>query len=141
MRVMLDINIIMDVLLEREPFYENSKTILSLAERREISAYLSATAIPIIYYLIKRYVSKEKADEVTDIVISMFEIAKVDKDVIIKAKELEFKDFEDAIILSSAENEKLDFLITRNKRDFCKSKTVKVIDPEEFLEIWETKDG
>lgn len=135
MKVMLDINIIIDIMLDREPFSRYSKIIFSLIEKRQISGYISATAPPIIYYLVKKHASKEKAEEVIDILLSVFEVAVVNKDVIKRAKDLGFSDFEDALVYSSAEKEGIEFLITRNIKDFPKKGNVKVLSSEEFLTI------
>ena len=55
MRIMCDTNIIIDVLMQREPFYEDSYKLLSLCEQRKITGLISASAVTDIFYMVRKY--------------------------------------------------------------------------------------
>ena len=135
MKVYLDTNIVIDILKRRKPYYEDSNAIFMLAVDGKIDGIIGANAITDIYYILK----KEYTDaEITiGIIFDILEIIKpVDTLVydIYNAAKLGFLDFEDAVITTIAQREKVDYIITRNKKDFVKS-IVPVITPNEFLKL------
>ena len=69
-----------------------------------------------------------------DWLLRTFDVAPLDKLVLSRARNIGMKDFEDAVVIASAENEKCDFIVTRNIGDFSAS-PVKALAPEEFLEL------
>jgi predicted nucleic acid-binding protein len=133
MKIYFDTNIIIDVLKHREPFFENSNKIFMLAVDGKIDGIVCTSAIADIYYLTrKQYVN---TNTTIGIIFDILEIIKpVDTLVndFFSAAELDFQDFEDAIIAAIAQREKADYIITRNTEDFSKS-SVQAITPEVFL--------
>lgn len=132
MKVLIDTNIILDFVLERKPFYENSETILRLAHNKEIDAYISATTVTDIYYLTKRNKDSIEAKDFIKNLLSFINISDVNKEIVEKAIYSDIADFEDAIQIYSAVNLDLELIITRNEKDFKKSE-IKVLSPEFFL--------
>jgi len=100
---------------------------------------LCAITITTIYYLISKSLSKREADKSLDLLFSLFEIAPVNRIVLETAKNLKFKDFEDAVIYSSAIHSNVDAVITRNIKDF-KMKEIPIYEPDEFLKILKIKE-
>ncbi|WP_457641825.1 type II toxin-antitoxin system VapC family toxin [Persephonella sp.] len=139
MRILIDTNVILDLLLDREPFSKNAAKLISQIEKGKLTGLLCATAITTIYYLISKTLSKEEADKSLDLILSLFEIAPVNRIVLETAKDLKFKDFEDAVIYSSAIHSNVDAVITRNTKDF-KMKEIPIYEPEEFLKILKIKE-
>ncbi|MDR1738096.1 MAG: PIN domain-containing protein [Candidatus Symbiothrix sp.] len=133
MKILLDTNIILDVLLRRTPFYNAAVDIFRLIDEQKAEAYISATIATDIYYLLR----KEKIDarEVLKNLLKVIDIIGVDKDVVISALYSEWKDFEDAVQYHAAEFNDIDFIITRNVKDFHNAKSVKVLTPKDFLLI------
>lgn len=132
MKILLDTNIVLDLLLEREPFCYDSKAIFELIESNKIKGYLCATTITTIYYLISKNIGKSQADNIIKQLLQLFNIADVNKNILLKSLDNNGKDFEDSVIYTSAEFFEIDTIITRDKRGFKKS-NIKINEPNEFL--------
>ena len=133
MKILLDTNIVLDLLLKREPFCNEAKEIFMMIESNKIDGFLCATSITTIYYLVSKSVNKTKADEIIEKLLQLFNIADVNKNILIKSLKNNGKDFEDSVIYTSAEYFNVDVIITRDKKGFKKS-NIKVLKPNDFLE-------
>lgn len=134
MKVLLDTNIVLDVLLEREPFVDWAREIFILAENDEVEGYLCASSVTTLHYLVAKTLNKHHADETIQELLSLFDVTQVNKQVLQKACNENGVDYEDSVIYSSARYEEIDIIITRDKRGFKKSE-VTVVLPEEFLAL------
>ena len=132
MKILLDTNIVLDLLLQRKPFCDDAKTIFELIESNKISGYLCATSITTIYYLISKSTDRLKADEIIENLLELFNIADVNKNILLKSLQNNGKDFEDSVIYSSAEYFNIDVIITRDKKGF-KQSNIDVLQPDIFL--------
>ena len=132
MRVIIDTNIVLDVLLEREPFVQAAVNLFSLAEESVIEAFLCATTITTIDYLLNRSLPASTARAALQKLISLFEVASVNRLVIERALESKINDFEDAVLAESGRSAGVDSIVTRNSKDFLGS-ALKVFEPSEFL--------
>ena len=140
MKILLDTNIILDFALERKDFVENSKSIMKLAYKKQIEAYISASSATDIYYIIQKNKSKEEALFFLSNIISFIEIAGVDKNVVLNAIQSTFSDFEDAVQNFAAQSSGIEFIVTRNNKDFVKS-DLKILNPNEFLDFVNDNSG
>jgi len=131
-KVLFDTNIILDIALEREPFFEEAFKLFELIDKREIIGNVTASTITDIYYISKKEKGHKKAIDFIKNLIEVVEVIGVDKDIIIKALCSDIKDFEDAIQTSAAEMNEIEIIITRNEKDFSNS-TLKIISPKGFL--------
>ncbi len=129
--VLLDTNIILDFLLERKPFIEQSEKILQLSFDNKIKAYISATTITDIYYIIQKEIDKETAKNFISEVLKFIDIASVDKLVIEEALNSSLDDFEDAVQENTALHHNFNYIITRNIHDYKTSK-IKALTPSKF---------
>lgn len=136
MKILLDTNIVLDLLLEREPFCNEAKNVFTMIESNKISGFLCATSITTIYYLINKSVDKSKSDEIVDKLLQLFNITDVNKNILINSLKNNGKDFEDSVIYTSAEYFNIDVIITRDKKGFNKS-NIKVLKPSDFLEEYQ----
>ena len=118
MKVLIDTNVILDVALEREPFYAESDRILTLAEEAQIQGYVSASTFSDLYYIIRRDKGRDWTLEFLRQLATFCQVATVDNSVISIALTCNFKDFEDAIQYSTAVINLIDAIVTRNPRDF-----------------------
>ncbi len=132
MNILFDTNVILDVLLERGDFLQDSVTLVNYVELAEINGFLSASSIATIYYIAQKALSRKKAEKEIELLTEIFGIAPVNKNVIVDALKLGFKDFEDAIIHESARCVNADGIVTRNVKDFKKAK-IKVYTPAGLL--------
>jgi predicted nucleic acid-binding protein len=131
-KVLLDTNIIVDIALERQPFFSNSETVLSFVEERQIEGYISASSFGDLYYIIRKEKGRDLAFEFLRHIVTLCQIANVDSTSINMALTSNFRDFEDAIQYSTAVNNNLDAIITRNPRDYPVT-TPRVITPEQLI--------
>ena len=133
MKVLIDTNVVLDVLCNRQEFLEASEKVFKLCEVNKISGYLSALSIPNILYVMRKELEPEKTKELLDKLMLIFHVADLKADDLKKAAELKFKDYEDAVQSVCASRIHADYIVTRNIRDFTASK-VTAIKPSELLE-------
>ena len=129
-RVLLDVNVLLDVLLDRPLFAAHASAIWSLIERGEAEGFLSAHALTTLHYLNSRAVGPRMASDTTEALLSVFDVAGVDAAVLNAALALGWTDFEDAVTAAAARRAKCDAIVTRNARDFPKA-PVRVLTPSE----------
>lgn len=133
MKIFIDTNILLDVLLQREPFYKHSAILWSLIKQKKIKAYISALSVTNIFYIVKKSAGTEKAFEVVEIILKTFDISEVNFEVLVKAEETKMRDYEDAVQYICSERYNCSKIITRNKKDFRLSET-NVLTPAEFID-------
>ncbi|MFA5909594.1 MAG: PIN domain-containing protein [Vicinamibacterales bacterium] len=129
-RVLLDVNVVLDVLLDRAPFADASSAIWAAVEQGQAEGLLSAHAVTTLHYLNAKAVGVRMARETTDALLSVFAVASVDGAVLNAALALNWTDFEDAVTAAAAKRAKCDALVTRNPSDF-KGSPVRVLTPSE----------
>lgn len=138
MRVVLDTNIILDIALRRDPHFLDSSGVFKKIDSSVVYGFVTATTITDIYYISK----KEKGHQVSiDFITNLIEIIDVigiDRQVIIESLLSKIIDFEDAVQSVSSYLNNIDYIITRNQKDFSESQ-VKAITPKEFLDLIENK--
>jgi predicted nucleic acid-binding protein len=130
--ILCDINFILDIFLEREPFYSPAAQIFSMVEMKQLNGYLCANSFPILFYVLVKELKRDKAMKILEKVRIVFRVAAVDERVIDLSLASDFRDFEDAVQYYSAVSLKADCLITRNKIDYIAS-DLSIMTPEEFL--------
>lgn len=134
MKIMCDTNIIMDVLLEREPFVEDSYKILKLCEEHKIEGFVSASSITDIYYLVKKYThSTELAYKAIGKLLEIVKVCSVTNNDVLTAFQKKAKDFEDCLVATCAKSIHCDYIITCNKKDFQEF-DIPILAPTELLQ-------
>lgn len=131
-RVLVDVNVVLDVLLARQPHVDASSDLWSLVEEGTVEGLLSAHAVTTIHYLNARSIGPRIARETTEAILSVFDVAAVDAPVLSAAVALGWKDFEDAVTAAAARRARCDAIVTRNPRDFKRS-PVRVMAPAEAV--------
>jgi predicted nucleic acid-binding protein len=133
MKIVIDNNVILDVFQNRKPFVQFSSKVLRLVETKQVKGYVTANSITDIHYVLNRYLKdKEKVYEAIDILLQLIDVIDVTAKDIRKAFHPNVIDFEDELISLCAERAKIDYIITRNTKDFINS-PVPTITPEDFL--------
>ena len=135
MRVFLDTNILLDVLARRDPFFEHSARIWTMAEQGEIVASVSVLSFNNIYYIVRKAEGKEKAAKALRLMRDIFVIVAPGRQIVDRAVDSEIDDFEDAVQYFSASRSRADYLITRDASGFPAS-PLPVLSPQEFLVLW-----
>jgi len=137
MKVLFDTNVILDVLLDREPFAEEATYLMTKVEQSEIVGYLGVTTITTIYYLLQKSLGNEIAAEKIETLLSVFEIVHVNRIILEDALKSGFSDFEDSVLHVGACHVSVEYIVTRDTRGFKKSK-IPVFNPIEFINILES---
>lgn len=132
-KIFLDTNIVIDFLGERANFYQPAAKILTLADQKKIEIYTSPTSISNTYYLLSRFENTKIALEKIRKFKVLCSISMMDDEVIEKAINSDFKDFEDAMQYFSALASNCDLIVTRNEKDF-KNALIPVLNGESYLE-------
>ena len=133
MRLMIETNILLDVLVKREPFYEASREVLRLCEEKKVQGFLSASAATDIFYLVRRHLhSTESAYKCLGYVLDILKVLTVTNEDVINAYTKKAHDFEDCLLAVCAVSNKCDYIITRNKKDF-EEFDIETLSPEELL--------
>lgn len=134
MRVLVDTNIVLDYLIEREPFMEDAEALFQTIASGQIQGYVAATTITNIFYIVRRQTrSIEQARESVSQTLAAMQICSVDSDILEAAFASNLRDFEDAVQLACAIAENLDAIITRNPQDFTGA-TLPILSASELLE-------
>jgi len=133
MKVLIDTNIILDVLLNRLAFSANSKIVFDLAEQKRFTGFISASAMTDIFYIArKEYKDNEIVYKAIEKLIDLFSVAPVFEKTITDALALRWKDFEDAVQYTVAKENGITHIITRNKNDY-KPFDILCMSPEDFI--------
>ena len=131
MRVLFDTNVVLDVMLNREPFVAASAEILSRVEAGDLTGCVCATTVTTIHYLATRVVGTERALREIRKLLGLFEVAAVTRTVLETALDLGFPDYEDAVLHEAARQVSAEGIVTRNPRHF-KNAALPVYTPEEL---------
>ncbi len=134
-KVYIDTNVILDVLLDRREFLDDSMWILDLCTKGKLEGFITSNNLSDIYYFTKKYTKSEiKSRKAIEYLISFLKIVPISIVDVYSSLNIDNGDYEDAISISICEDEKADWIITRNVKDFTNT-NIKVITPEEFKKL------
>jgi predicted nucleic acid-binding protein len=139
-RVLFDTNVVLDHLLEREPFVETAERLLSLVDTGALDGMVCATTVTIIHYLASKTVGASEAANYVRELLAIFDVAPVGRDVLRTASESGFSDYEDAVLYEAARAAGASAIVTRNGKDFTRS-TLPVFAPGELLAALQAESG
>ena len=127
-----DTNIILDLLGEREQFYQAAAQIATLADKAQIKISVSALSYSTVFYILSKFESREVAKEKLRKFKIIAKTIDLTEKIIDKGLSSKFSDFEDALQYHCAIKARCDIIITRNEKDF-KASVLPVMRPEEYL--------
>lgn len=133
MRILVDTNVVLDILLDRKDYLEDSFLACNIALHNGDKLFFSSSSVTDIFYIIKKIKGKDKALECVKRLSVIMEFAEVNSDSIFNAISSSINDFEDAVIDSVAKGIKASYILTRNIADF-KNSNIKAILPKTFCE-------
>ncbi len=131
-KLFLDTNIVIDLLGEREPFYESAAKIVTLADKGKVQIIVSALTYTTVCYLLSRYESNKVVKEKMRKFKVIAETSDLTDKIIDKGLESKFSDFEDSLQYYCAVESECNLIITRNGKDFKESE-IPVLSPDEYL--------
>lgn len=132
MKVLFDTNVVLDHLLEREPFADAAEQLLSLVDAGRVQGVICSTTATTIHYLATKAVGAPAAADYLRELLSIFDVACVDRDVLRAALDAGFEDFEDAVVHEAARHAGASAIVTRNVPDFARA-ALPVFTPVELL--------
>ena len=133
MKLMIDTNVILDVLLERSDFYANSKAVLDLCECRKILGFISASSITDIFYLVRRALrDTDETYKVIGALLNIVGILNVTQADVQRAFLQHAKDFEDCLLAECAKSNNCAGIVTRDKKDFLDF-DIELYSPEQII--------
>jgi len=133
MTILLDTNVIMDALQERQPFDVEAKEILLRAQNSEFACYFTANAATDIFYLYSKARDLKSARQVLDFLLATYKVVSVAHEDCINAMSIPIEDFEDALVSACAKKVGADYVISRDDKYLRDNSPVKVIEPKDFL--------
>lgn len=132
MKVLFDTNVVLDLLLAREPYASAAVGLVSLADEGRIQAFLCATSVTTIHYLATKAVGRSRANRCVRDLLGIFQVAQVDALVLKAALDSPFQDYEDAVLHEAARAAMVEAIVTRNVKDFAHA-IIPVYSPGELL--------
>lgn len=132
MKVLFDTNVILDVLLFREPYVATAAKLFALVDKGKIQGSICATAVTTVHYIAEKTVGRRQARKHLHDLLVLFPVSPVDHAILASALELDFADFEDAVVHEAARVSGMGGIVTRNAKDF-KRASLPVFVPDELL--------
>ena len=131
--ILIDTDVVLDFFFDRKPFSDNAAIILSLCDSNQINGFITPVICSNVYYLLRKTSKHEKVIEKLSQLLTFIDVLQMDKEIIIEALNSKFKNFEDALQnFSATKAGNIDAIITRNVKDFTKSK-IGVLTPDNFI--------
>ena len=133
MRILLDTNVIMDFIIEREPFSDEAEKLIEFCIENDLLCCIAAHTIPNLFYILRKHLSMDERRDILLRICRMLTIICIDSNKLQNALEnFDFKDFEDCLQIECAKDFHADFIVTRNVNDFYDS-IIPVIKPTEMI--------
>ncbi|MEW6281227.1 MAG: PIN domain-containing protein [Candidatus Eremiobacterota bacterium] len=132
-RVLLDTNVVLDVLLARDPWLNDSRAVWEAVDQGRLEAYLLASVLTDIYYVARRLSTRKRARQALQVCLDAFAIAAIGRDVLERALALSGSDYEDDVLIACAETLGLDGIVTRDTARF-RAASLGVWTPRECLD-------
>jgi len=133
--ILIDSDVILDFFFDRKPFSNDSAIILDMCEKRQIKGFVTTVIVSNIYYLLRKTANHTKVIESLKSLMSITSVITSDKEVIEKALNSNFKDFEDALQnYSAVESGIIDIIVTRNIKDYRKSE-IAILKPNSLIKL------
>lgn len=132
-KVLIDTDVLLDFFFDRKPYSEDSTQILNLCAEKELKGYITPVIISNVYYLLRKTANHNKVVDKIKQLLTIVDVIKMDKNVVLNALNSGFNDFEDALQnFSAIEYGQISIILTRNIKDFKKSELA-VLTPEIYL--------
>ena len=134
MRILFDTNVVLDHLLDRQPFALDASPLIEYVMQERLDGVLCATTLTTIYYISSKIRNESFARSQTYYLVRQFDIAPVDSGVLLSAFNLDFSDYEDAVLHEAAGRADVNGIVTRNQRDFQNAR-LQIFAPVELLRV------
>lgn len=134
-KILIDTNVLIDYLLEREPFFEDAKDVILSCADGKVKGCIAAHSIPNMFFILRKDYSAKERREVLSNLCSIFDVEGIDKaKLLVGLTNEDFSDFEDCLQMECAKSYGADYIVTRNISDYSTSE-IKAIMPKDYLEL------
>jgi predicted nucleic acid-binding protein len=133
-KVLIDLNIILDVLQKRLPFYEASARVLAAVENGRLDGFVAAHSITTLFYWLAKTQSAQSARTIITDLLQFLSVAEVNQVTLEQALILQYEDFENAVQMMAAVRVGAEYVITRNPQDY-RDGPIPAVQPAEFLPL------
>lgn len=135
-KILIDTNVLLDYLLEREPFFEEAKKVILSCTDGKIKGCVAAHSMPDMFFILRKDYNAKERREVLLNLCKIFDVEGIDKAKLISGLENEnFLDFEDCLQMECAKSYGADYIVTRNISDYAASE-VKAVMPKDYLDLY-----
>lgn len=131
MKALIDTNVLLDIIVQREPFVKNSKRIYDLMEQGKIECFISVQSLKDIYYICGKMLGRDTPMKTIEKLSFLFNILDVQKDDVLSTLASDMDDFEDGLLAFSSIRNGVDAIITRNENDFLETNML-IINPKDI---------
>ena len=131
-KIFVDLDIVLDVLCKRDPYYEYAAKVFSLADMKKLTVYTSSLVVANVYYILRKAIGIEKSKEALRKLRLLVKIISVEEREVDLALNSSFSDFEDALQYYTAVKHGMETLLTRNIKDY-KERDLIIQTPEQFI--------
>ncbi len=132
-KIFVDSDIIIDLLARRDHYLEAARLLVIIREKGAL-AYTTPIVLANVHYIISRFANRQKSIKAIRVLRKYIRILSMNEAMVDRALESSFPDFEDALRYYAAEAKKMDFIVTRNKKDYRKGNT-KIVNAQEFVDL------
>ena len=137
-RVFIDADIILDLLLARQPFLPSARALFLLVQESGVEGYISPLILSNVFYLLRKSSSTQEAVAALRKLRLILRVLPMDERTVDLALASSFTDLEDALQYYAAVDQNLDALITRNKKDY-RSPELPILTAEEFITLYRSQ--
>ena len=140
MKILLDTNVIIDALTSREPWNKSAEKIFLMGANHIVDMYITASSATDIYYLLRKFVKDTaQSKQIMSKLYSLIGILDVTAANCVEALASPISDYEDAVVEKVAASKEMDYIVTRNIKDYQEG-TVKVILPDDLISMLEEEE-
>ena len=132
MIILIDLNVLLDVVLAREPWAQDAKQLFDKVAAGHYEAVIAAASVPTLFYITRKLKNLEAAFAAVDMTIASFRSIELNEAVLKQARSLAGSDFEDNIQIACSVYAGADFIVTRDRQGFVSS-PIEAIETAEFL--------
>jgi predicted nucleic acid-binding protein len=134
MRLLLDINVLLDVILDRDPWSRAAAELLAALETNQAQGFVAAHTLPTVYYVVTKSQDRDTATTAMHDLLRILDVVPVERQDFYRALSLPVNDFEDAVQAASAIRIDAEYLVTRNEPDF-KGANIATATPSTILSL------
>ncbi len=133
-KIIIDLNVVLDILENRQPYEKYSSMLIDSYLKKQVKLFFPAHGITTIHYIVAKHGGNSNAQKAISWILQHFTITTLKQKTFQTAQQFQMKDFEDAVLISTAVETKIQYIATRNLKDFQHS-PIPAHTPEQLLAI------